>query len=115
MKIDNYKFGRITIDGNDFTNDVIIFPHQVKSNWWRKEGHNLYLEDLEEVVNEKPEILIIGKGAYGRMQVRKKVKEKLKEKGINEVIDLETAEACEKFNNLVNTGKNVVAALHLTC
>jgi len=58
--IDSYGFGHITINGKRYTNDVIVFSDRVKDNWWRKEGHQLQMEDIEAVVNEKPEVLVVG-------------------------------------------------------
>ena len=51
MKIDKYNFGSITINGKEYTKDVIIFPDRVSAPWWREEGHNLSLKDLKEVIN----------------------------------------------------------------
>ncbi|MHA1594397.1 MAG: Mth938-like domain-containing protein [Candidatus Baldrarchaeia archaeon] len=113
MKIEEYSFGRIVINGKTYTSDVIIFPDRVKGGWWRKEGHCLYIEDLKEVIEEKPEVLVVGTGAYGAMRVPKETLEELKRHGI-EVIVCETKEACKIFNELSGK-KRVVAALHLTC
>lgn len=114
-RIENYQFGRIQINEEEYRNDVIIFPNKIKDDWWREEGHNLHLKDLEEVVAEKPEILIIGTGANGRMRVRGTVQKGLKKQGIKEVIVEKTDKACQKFNKYLQSDKEVVAALHLTC
>ena len=111
--IDSYSFGRIVIDGKEYTKDVIIFPDKVKANWWRKEGHELNPEDLEDVINENPELLIVGTGASGLMKVKPETEELLKRKGIK-LIALPTEQACKLFNEKSKTMK-VVAALHLTC
>jgi hypothetical protein len=111
MVIEHYSFGEIVIDGNKYSNDLIVFKDKVKS-WWRKEGHLLHLEDIEEIIKEKPEILIVGTGSYGVMKVEESVKEFLKEKGIK-LVEKNSKEACDEFNKLKN--KNVVLAIHLTC
>lgn len=67
--IDFYEFGRIKINGKLYFKDLIIFPDGIKENWWRKEGHKLGAEDIEEVIAEKPEVLIVGTGYYGYMEV----------------------------------------------
>jgi len=112
--IEHYSFGKIIVNGKKYTRDLIIFPDRIKENWWRKEGHYLYMEDLEEVLEYKPEILIIGTGALGVMKVPKDLIKQLEKMGIK-VIVKKTKEACEEFNKLLNEGKKVVAALHLTC
>jgi len=122
MIIENYQFGGITINSVHYTSDVIIFSDYVKSNWWRKEGHSLCVEDLDEVLKSNPDILIIGTGCYGVMKVPEKIIEHLNNKGI-QVIILKTGEAVKKFNefcaeekgNSEPPKKNVVAGLHLTC
>lgn len=113
MKIDDYKFGRIIIDGKNFTHDVIIYKDRVDANWWRKEGHRLHLEDLTEILNDPPEILLIGTGANGVMKVPSDVRDKLESKGIHVIIE-KTDHACTKYNELEKK-ETVVAALHLTC
>ena len=109
--IDSYDFGRIVIDGMTYTSDVIIFPDRVLSNWWRKEGHALDIEDLTEVVEFKPEVLVIGTGYSGIMKPKNETLEFLKSKGI-EVIVERTKRACDILNSL---GPRAVGAFHLTC
>jgi hypothetical protein len=111
--IDDYEFGRIVIDGQLHTKDVIIFRDRVTGNWWRKEGHNLYPEDLETVLEAQPDILVVGQGAYGRMAIDSETREALKQANIK-LIAQPTEEACQTYNRLQKE-ENVVAALHLTC
>jgi hypothetical protein len=120
MEIGHYFFGNITINGRGYTSDVIIYPDRVDSSWWRKEGHNLHVEDLKDVLKAQPDILVIGTGAYGVMRVPKKIVAYLESKGIK-MHALKTGEAVDLFNKLQSkTGENgkaeiVIAALHLTC
>ena len=112
--VEDYSFGRIKVSGKTYFRDLIIFPDEILENWWRKEGHNLCIEDLKEVLKRKPEILIIGTGYAGVMKVPREVINELEARGIK-VIVKKTKEACEEFNKLVKEGKKVAAALHLTC
>ena len=111
--IDAYNFGNITIDNQKFTKDLIIYPDYINSNWRRKTGHLLVEADITEILDYKPEILIIGTGAYSLMKVDDKLKDKLKTLEIEFVIK-KTAEAVAAYNR-VYKNKKVVAALHLTC
>ncbi len=113
MKINSYNFGEIIIDGKKFTHDVIIYPDRVDAEWWRKEGHKLAIEDLQEVLKNPPETLIVGTGANGVLKVPSKVKQQLESKGIKVKIE-KTDRACKLFNELEKKDK-VVIALHLTC
>lgn len=114
MKITNYTFGHIEVDGQDYSTDVIITPKGVQAGWWRKEGHNLAIDDLDTVIDAKPEVLIIGSGYYGRMRVPASTRSFLNNKGIKLEV-LQTPKAVEVFNELQQQYARVAAALHLTC
>lgn len=114
MRITAYEFGRIAVADKTYTSDVIIAPERVIDAWWRKEGHNLQIEDLDDIVNAKPDMLIIGTGYYGRMQVPDETKQYLEEQGIK-VLQAKTPDAVTEFNQLQKEYARIVAALHLTC
>ena len=111
--IDSYSFGKMVIDGKTYTSDVILYPDKVDDSWWRESGHLLQKEDLRDVIQYNPEILIVGTGAYGLMKILDETKQFLEVKGI-ELISEETKEACKIYNELKER-KKVVAAFHLTC
>jgi len=113
-RVESYSFGEIVIDGRRYTSDVIIRPDGVLDNWWRKEGHKLHFEDLDKALEVKPEVLVIGTGYAGLMRVPKEVRQKLAEAGI-EVVVQSTRKAWKTYNELVEKGRRVVAAFHLTC
>jgi hypothetical protein len=85
----------------------------VLPDWWRTRGHSLAIDDLASVIDEPPEVLVIGRGANNRMVVPPGVKNQLEAKGI-QVVAQPTGEACKTYNRLRET-RTVVAALHLTC
>lgn len=114
MEVESYSFGRIRIGGKEYTSDVIVGSDYLKTNWWRREGHRVVLEDLEDVLGLKPEVVVFGTGANGRVVVDKGVIEKLKNEGI-EVIVERTDEAVKTYNRLLREGKKVILAAHLTC
>lgn len=111
--IENYQFGEVTIDGKRYHKDVIILPEQIIDNWRRGRGHYLQIKDLDAVLQERPQVLVIGQGAYSRMIVPNELLNELRGLGI-ELFSLPTREACEKFNQ-INPDKTTAAALHLTC
>jgi len=114
--INSYKFGRLVIDGKSYARDVIIFPDRILDGWWRREGHRLYVEDLKEVLDAEPqpEMLVVGTGYSGLMKVSHEVEEALRSSGI-ELIAQPTKQACQTFNELLTSGRSVVAAFHITC
>lgn len=114
MRIDSYQFGKIVIDGVDYSSDVIILGDTVQSDWWRKQGHSLSAEDLNTILKAKPSVLVVGCGASGLMEVPDKTRQVLKEHDI-QLEAHDSYKAVQKFNELSEAGVNVAAALHLTC
>jgi hypothetical protein len=112
VRIERYSFGRVTVDGSEETRDVIVLPDRVVRGWWRRDGHGLVLEDLEGVLDELPERLVIGTGAYGRMRPSPEALEELRARGV-EVEALPTEEAVRRYGEL--DPRRTAAALHLTC
>jgi hypothetical protein len=111
--IDSYRFGQIVIDGQTFTFDVIIYPDHIEANWWRKEGHKLQVEDIQNILKAKPDIVVVGTGAAGQMRVMPEAAKLLEDAGIK-LIARQTGEAWKLYNELAQSAK-VAAALHLTC
>ena len=113
MNIDHYSFGRVVIDGRDYTSDLIIFPDRLDPGWRRKEGHRLQPEDLTDVVAAAPHALVIGTGKMGMMKIPPETRVFLESKGI-EVHVARSGRAVEMFNRL-RGAKKTIACLHLTC
>lgn len=111
--IESYNFGKIIINSEEYHSDIIIYKNSIDDKWWRKEGHNLCIDDIKEIIDKKPDILIIGTGSFGLMKVPLELIKYLKSNKI-EVIIKKTKEACDEYNTL-HQKKNVVAAFHLTC
>jgi hypothetical protein len=118
MKIENYEFGKIVIEGRKYEKDLIILPDKILTNWWRKQGHLLQQQDLEEVWKAKQEgkidTLIIGTGTDNMMSIDNKVKEKAEQSGIKVIIE-DSKKACEIYNKQRKQDKNIALAIHLTC
>jgi hypothetical protein len=114
MHIDSYKFGKIIINGKEYSSDCIIFGDSVKPNWRRKRGHSLSDKDLQPVINAKPTVLIVGSGKSGKMKIPNDTRHFLLEEEILlEIVN--TNKAVERFNELSKTGVKIAAALHLAC
>jgi hypothetical protein len=111
-RLENYSFGRITVDGSEETRDVIVLPERIVRNWWRREGHALVLDDLSAVLDELPARLIVGTGAQGQMKPEPSMLAELRGRGI-EVEVLPTGEAVRRYESL--DAAETAAALHLTC
>src|ERR687887_767256 len=98
-RVENYSFGRVMVDGSEQTRDLIVLPGRVVTEWWRREGHSLAIEDLEDVHDELPPKLILGTGAYGRLRPPRAVIEELERRGIDVEV-LRTDQAVRRYSEL---------------
>ena len=111
-RLENYSFGRLTVDGREHTRDLIVLPDRVVPDWWRRDGHSLAMEDLDEVLDELPERLVLGVGAHGRLRPDDAVIAELERRGV-QVECLPTDGAVRRYRELDE--RRTAAALHLTC
>jgi hypothetical protein len=112
--IEKSAFGSIQIEGKNYTTDIIIYPDgRVSDNWWRRHGHRLRLEDIENLILAKPDVIVIGTGVYGRMLPDSGLEKSVKDQGI-ELILAPTGDAVSRFNQLQSSRKTG-AGFHLTC
>jgi hypothetical protein len=112
VRVEGYRFGRIVVDREEQTRDVIILPGRVLPNWWREEGHALVLDDLGDVLDDLPKRLIVGTGVSGQMRPDPDALEALRRRGIDVVV-ARTDEAVRLFADA--DPATTAAALHLTC
>ena len=112
--ISDYHFGSVRVDDNTYSADLILLPDRVIGSWWRKSGHCLHPDDLTGIVEAAPDVLVIGTGSFGVMQVPADTVAFLKSNGIAPVV-LKTDAACREYNERKSNGEKVAAALHLTC
>jgi hypothetical protein len=111
-RLKDYRFGRLTVDGQEHTRDLIVMSDRVVAGWWRPESHSLAMEDLDDVLDELPLRLVLGVGAYGRLQPDAAVIAELERRGV-EVECLPTDAAVRRYGELDE--RRAAAALHLTC
>jgi hypothetical protein len=111
-RLEDFSFGRLTVDGSEQTRDLIVLPDRVVRDWWRRDGHSLAMEDLEEVDDELPERLILAVGAHGRLHPGPNVIGELERRG-TAVECLRTDAAVRGYREL--DARRTAAALHLTC
>jgi hypothetical protein len=115
IRIDEYAFGRITIDGVAYTDDVLILGGRVRSPWWRQAGGHVFAPvDLADVIESHPEIVLLGRGYFGLVTVTDEAVEALEAVG-SQVVTGCTPNVVRDFNRLTSEGHDVAACLHLTC
>lgn len=112
--IDKYSFGSMVIRGTAYKSDLKLLGDKVLPDWWRKEGHKLSQEDIQDVLEYGPEEFIIGTGFFGMMKVNDELKRFIENKGIKVIVE-RTGKAVSTFNEAYGKGRRVAGAFHLTC
>lgn len=112
--IERFSFGTITVNSQTYHSDIKIIKGDVVPDWWRNSGHTVDVDDVHDILQTKPDILVIGKGAPGQMRVTNALKEYAATHGF-ELIEEKTATAIDTFNRLVKEGKIVAGGFHVGC
>ncbi|MEK6860697.1 MAG: Mth938-like domain-containing protein [Nanoarchaeota archaeon] len=111
--IEEFKFGFFKIDGKQYYDDIKILGISVKQ-WGDRERHNLKLNNLKEILTFSPELLIVGIGATGLLEVSDEIKNHLRQSNIKLIVE-KTPQACESYNKALAEKKKVAAIMHATC
>ena len=112
--ITEYTFGKIICQGKTYTNDIKIIEGQVVADWWRKSGHRVDIEDVIDILETKPDILVIGKGSPGLLKSTASLRAHLAANDIK-LIEKKSSLAMRIFNQLYGEGKRVAAGFHVSC
>ncbi len=119
--IEEYRFGKIIINGEEYDYDVELDWEGKILKWTRGSSHIIDKEDIKRALEKEPEIIVIGTGESGVAQVTEGAKQACKEAGVKLLIDI-TEEAVKTFNviyeeSLEEDGEQakVIGLFHLTC
>jgi hypothetical protein len=118
-RIDSTQFGEITVDGKKY-GQVLIVGNLVAERDYPKlkdlfgTSHKIGDWEIEELLEENPEIIVVGTGQNGAMEIDEKFFEEMKKKGIEVIADI-APKASEIFNAKIKEGKRVNALIHTTC
>ncbi len=117
MKVEEIGFGRVKIDGKEYTEDFIVSKGKIEKR--KKENSRKYKAKyghtpltIEENIPWNCKTLVIGKGFYNALPIEKSIIDEASKRGTKVVI-LNTPEALSLLeqSNLNNT--NFI--IHLTC
>jgi hypothetical protein len=112
--VNRYEFGLMAINGKEYRHDIAVFWDGSVENWLREISHDVGVNDIELAISKNPEIIVVGTGADGVINVSSEATKAIIEKGLNLVID-KTGRAASVFNENAAEGKRVVGLFHLTC
>jgi len=117
--INSTDFGSITIDGKKY-NQVLIVGNLVMERDYRKledlfgTTHKIGDWEIEELLKENPEIVVVGTGQSGVMEVDDRFFKIVREKNIETIVDI-TPKAIQIYNQKIRDNKRVNALIHTTC
>jgi len=109
-----FSFGRIVVDGQICNSDIKIVRDKLVPDWWRKSGHTVAIEDVQDILDSDSTILVVGKGQPGYMRVTESLKEHLKKNDIELIVE-QTSDAIKIFSRLMQEGKRVSGGFHVGC
>jgi hypothetical protein len=114
MRVDEYEFGRIVIDGKTYERDLIVTEGHIRR---RKKGGSKKLKSRygHTPLSEHEELpwecttLVVGTGFYGGMPVTDGVREEAQRRGVS-LVEMPTTQALQHLND-----EKTCLVLHLTC
>jgi len=116
-KITNLSWGRIEVENHGIFKDVKLYPDGAKEWNWGETGANhspgIQYSDVQELIDNKAEVIILSKGVLGRLQVSKDLVTRLESEGYKVYI-LKTKRAVKLYNDLAES-QMVGALIHTTC
>jgi hypothetical protein len=119
--IERFEWGRFQIDGvvhsmdgEGVGKDIFVVGRDVKP-WKARKGHRLKPAMVACALEEEIDILVIGNGVNGAIDVTKKTRAAIKAAGIDTLIVENTPEACQTYNRLFKEGKRAALLAHGTC
>jgi len=117
-KIDNTQFGKITIDGSEYTHDILIrLNGQIKKRKKKLSkaiygtSHTISLDEANHIYEDGAEHLIIGTGQYGLVELSDQAENFLKTRNC-EIFLYPSPEAVKHWNEKHG---NVIGLFHITC
>ena len=112
VRINGTNFGSITVDGKRYPHDVWIFADG--SIRRRDRDHEFTLDELDVLLERRPELVIVGTGQSGCVKIANESIEHATKRGVEVRSDV-TPNALERFNEAIRTRRRVAGTFHVTC
>ena len=119
--IEEFSRGRFVIfheahseSGEGFGKDIRMV-RSVVSEWEERKGHILEKKMITGVFDQDVDVLIIGIGVDGMIEVPEETRQYIHDRGISRLILKKTPKACKKYNELYREGCNVGLLAHGAC
>jgi len=117
-KIDELIFGSIIVEGKKYRRDVLIFADGTvkkrKGGFLMFGSHKIKKQELEELSQGQPEMIIVGTGTDGAAHIAPEAESWAQGKNLNLLVQ-PSYDAVTKVNELAERKKKVAALIHITC
>lgn len=112
VRVDETSFGSITVNGKRYPHDIWVFADgSIKR---RDRDHEFVRAELELLLKGEPEVVVVGTGQSGCVEIDREATRIAAERGIEIIGDI-TPRALEKYNEAIKAGRKAAAAFHVTC
>ena len=122
--IEHFSWARFVIRGVEHAHtesgvvgagkDIRIVGDAV-SAWEERKGHRLKPDMVTGVYVQGIEVLVIGSGVYGLVEVPPRTRQAIAAGGIARLVVDKTPDACRAYNEFVRAGVRVALLAHGTC
>lgn len=117
-KIDELIFGSIVVEGKKYRRDILLFADGTvkkrKGGFLMFGSHKIKKQELEELSQGQPEIIIVGTGTNGAAHIAPEAESWAKGKNLSLLVQ-PSYDAVTRLNELVEQKKKVAALMHITC
>ena len=118
-KITHLSWGRLEVEGQDGPfKDATLFPGGARAWDWNETGPNhepgIQPADIEELLEHGATAVVLARGFYERLQVRRETWRELEERNVTAHVE-QTEEAVRIYNELSKADERVGALVHSTC
>lgn len=109
--IESISMGKLLYNGKVSRSDTIVYADRMDTKWWIKERNCIQMNDLDDVLAAKPELIVFGTGFMMPISMSDEAQAELKGMGIELFIDKSDV-AMETYNDNVNK-RRTVGLFHL--
>lgn len=111
--INEHKFGFFRINNKPYYGDIKILDKKVKT-WDNREHHDLNLNQIKDLLEINPNVIIIGTGNSGLLKMSTEAQAAVLSKRI-ELFAGKNTDAIQKYNEAISKNKKIAALFHATC
>lgn len=117
--INSTQFGEIIIDNQKYGQVLILGEKVIERDYDKlKElfgtSHRIGEWEKKELLAGNPQIILIGTGQDGKLELDQSLAEEIKSKGIELIVE-KTPRAIEIYNEKAKSGNLINALIHTTC